>query len=333
MVHSTWVWGRSAFAQQFATTSMVALTMLVVILFGACTPEEEAEETAEAVQEITDEVIKAVEQGELSGDEALATAFAAEAAATAGPKATVETATDTTAAIDSREAQNELVDIADTALAEGKIDLDQFIETAEAIKGIEPETEDADTESSVEPTPSPKPESLPTATATRIPVPTLESTDAPASEYLSVGVYRSDSRFTGDPTPNKPGRNGSKGDIGLGFIELFYTQGVTGESSYDWTIEFSFGSPYSNQFAGRTITLIDRGKATGGGTAPAELIPLEMCFVSDLPPESVEIVETSGPLEIKYGATSRLEVKVTIPKGDVGDQFTLGWGLLGCKKM
>jgi hypothetical protein len=307
---------------------LTAISALLALTLTACSNEELARQTASAVEDAREQAAEEVLEGKLSPGDAAATAEAAEIEATAGPKATVAAKTATAEAIATREVQNEYVEIVDTALAEGKIDLDKFIDMAETIRaGGDPGDEfDELLAQAIESRPSPEPEELPTPIPTNTPVPT----PAKASEYRSVAVYRSDSWTIGETDPKVYPRDGTSGEIGLGFIDLFYTKSIPDQPNYDWTIEFSFGSPYADQAVGRTITLIGRGKATGGGPVPGILRPLKIVFVSDLPAENIEIVEDTGPLEIAYGATAKLEVKITIPKGNVGDQFTLGWGVEEC---
>ncbi len=325
---------RSLFPGRRVTLVMTGLAILAIVALSACSEETLARETARAVESANQDVVSAAQVGGSIGD-AQATADAALLEATAGPKATLVSATSTAAAIATRETQNDLVEIADTALANNDIDLDKFIAIAETIKaGGDPgdEFEKLKSEILANRPPEPEPEELPALVPTFPALPTVEPTPVKAVEYRSVGVYVSDSWEIGDATPNAVPREGSKADIGLGFMDLFYTMGKAEGPNYDWTIKFSFGSPYADQTPGRTITLIGRAKVTGGESTSVEFSPLEMYFISNLPPGSVEIVRTTGPLDIAYGATSQLEVSIDIPKGDIGDRFTLGWGVRGCAK-
>lgn len=61
-----------------------------------------------------------------------------------------------------------------------------------------------------------------------------------------------------------------------------------------------------------------------------------MFFVTDLPDENVTVEQVSGPIEIPIGAntprTAIVEVTIRIPEGDLGDRFTMGWGITGCAR-
>ncbi|MBC8453418.1 MAG: hypothetical protein H8D69_02970 [Chloroflexi bacterium] len=317
------------FARLITILTITALSATLALTFAGCSEEHLATQTANAVNDAEETAVSELIEGDISIVEARATAEAAEARATADPLGTVVAATTTAEAIATREVQNDYVEIADTALAGGKINLDQFIDIAETIKaGGDPgdEFDQILADALAARPPIPDPEILPTP----LPTKPVEPTPVKASEYRSVNIYRSESWSIGETDPKAYPRDGSTGKIGLGFIDLFYTKSLPDTPNYDWTIEFSFGSPYADQAVGRTITLIGRAKATGGGSVDAVLKPLVMYFISDLPPENIEIVETTGPLEIAYGETAKLEVKVTIPKGNIGDQFTMGWGVEGC---
>jgi hypothetical protein len=323
---------RSIFTGRRVMLQLHVLVIVAFVVLSACSDEMLAEETARAVESAREDVTSAAEVGG-SVEDAQATADAAEFEATAGPKSTIVSATTTAEAIATRETQNDLVEIADTALANNDIDLDQFIVIAETIKaGGDPgdEFDELMADILANRPPEPEAEELPTLVPTQPVLPTVEPTPVKATEYRSVEVFVSDDWEVGDATANAVPREGSKGGIGLGFIDLFYTRSKAEGSNYDWTIEFSFGSPYADQVPGRTITLIGRAKVTGGGSDSATFDPLDMYFISTLPPESIEIVRTTGPLKIKAGEKAQLEVSVSIPKGDVGDWFTLGWGVRGC---
>lgn len=326
-----------------AVLLVIGFALLATTSAATCSPPVSEREHLDAIEDARDEVEELKQDGETDDeiksaaeilDRRITDATAAAKLVDASAKAGAEV-------IETRVTQDDLIDIADTALAAGEIDLDQFIETAEAIKGIGAETE-GDTDTSKDPPSDSDPEKLPAADPNEPPVvedppepaappePRPTPTPEKATKYNSVGVYRTESWITGDPAPDASPKDGSKIDIGLGFIDMYFVKSVIDVPGYEWTIEFSFGSPYADQFPGRTIRLTGRGKATGGGAIPEGLNPLDMYFITDLPEGSVEILETTDPLEIAYGATSKLEVAVTIPKGDLGDRFMMGWGVRGC---
>ncbi len=154
-----------------------------------------------------------------------------------------------------------------------------------------------------------------------------------ATEWKSVAVYVSDPWEIGNPSSSDYPRSGASGETGLGFIDVFWVRQGLDRPAYEWTFDFSFGSPYGTQPPGRTITLIGRGIREGGGDAPEDLEVPEIFFITNLPSENITVLDEIGPMEVGYGVlqkTSRLEVEIHIPEGQVGDRFTLGWGVTGC---
>ncbi|NQW17712.1 MAG: hypothetical protein HQ478_09530 [Chloroflexi bacterium] len=287
---------------------------------------DDADVEQEIFQDGAARAYSGVQFGDLTNDEYLGTIEALKAVRDADEIKAIRTAEVAEGAGATREAQDELIEVFDTALAGDGITRGRFIDAVETITaGGNPDINDFKTPQAETP-PEPEPELLPTEGEDR------EPDAVKAKEYLVVGVHTADPWTIGDPYALS-GRSGASGSISLGAIDMFWAESAQNRG-YEWNFEFSFGSPYRDQTPGRTITLRGKGTVTGGGAIPTDFEVPTMYFHTDLPDENITLTQEKGPIEIGPDTANMrsaiVEAKILIPEGNVGDQFTMGWGLTGC---